>query len=63
MDTGIASYKMKADRSLTEVEWLMSIGGIEVRSGISVPDQATWADLQAEFDAIFVGFGLGADSL
>ena len=61
--TGIASYKMKADRSLSEVEWLMSIGGIEVRSGVSVPDQATWADLQAEFDAIFVGFGLGADSL
>jgi glutamate synthase (NADPH/NADH) small chain len=61
--TGIASYKMKADRSLTEVEWLMSIGGIEVRSGISVPDQMSWADLQAEFDAIFVGFGLGEDSL
>lgn len=61
--TGIASYKMKADRSITEVEWILSIGGIDIRSGISVPDQVTWADLQSEFDAIFIGFGLGEDSL
>jgi dihydropyrimidine dehydrogenase (NAD+) subunit PreT len=61
--SGIASYKMKADRSLTEVEWLMSIGGIDVRSGVSVPDQVTWHDLKSEFDAIFIGFGLGEDSL
>ena len=26
---GVAPYKMKADRSLTEVEWVLSIGGIE----------------------------------
>ena len=61
--TGIASYKMKADRSISEVEWLLSIGGIEIRSGISVPDQCSWTDLKSEFDAIFVGFGLGEDSL
>lgn len=61
--TGIASYKMKSDRSLSEVEWLLSIGGIEIRSGVSVPDQTTWDDLRAEFDAIFIGFGLGEDSL
>ena len=61
--TGIASYKMKADRSISEVEWLLSIGGIEIRSGISVPEQCSWADLKSEFDAIFVGFGLGEDSL
>ena len=61
--TGIASYKMKSDRSLSEVEWLLSIGGIEIRSGVSVPDQTTWDDLRGEFDAIFIGFGLGADSL
>jgi glutamate synthase (NADPH/NADH) small chain len=61
--TGIASYKMKADRSLSEVEWLLSIGGIEIRSGQSVPEQLSWDELKAEFDAIFVGFGLGEDSL
>jgi glutamate synthase (NADPH/NADH) small chain len=61
--TGIASYKMKADRSLSEVEWLLSIGGIEIRSGVSVPDQLSWSDLCDEFDAIFIGFGLGEDTL
>lgn len=61
--TGIASYKMKADRSLSEVEWILSIGGIEIRSGVSVPDQLSWSDLCEEFDAIFIGFGLGEDTL
>jgi glutamate synthase (NADPH/NADH) small chain len=54
---------MKSDRSLSEVEWLLSIGGVEIRSGMSVPDQVSWDDLRAEFDAIFIGFGLGEDSL
>lgn len=61
--TGIASYKMKADRSINEVEWLLSIGGIEIRSGLSIPTDLTWDDLKSEFDAIFIGFGLGEDSL
>ena len=61
--SGIASYKMKSDRSLSEVEWVLSIGGIDIRSHQSVPDQVSWDDLKSEFDAIFVGFGLGEDSL
>lgn len=61
--SGIASYKMKAERSLSEVEWVLSIGGIEIRSHQSVPDQVTWDNLRSEFDAIFIGFGLGEDSL
>ena len=61
--SGIASYKMKSDRSLSEVEWVLSIGGIDIRSHQSVPDQVSWDELKAEFDAIFVGFGLGEDSL
>ena len=35
--TGVAPYKMKADRSLTEVEWVLSIGGIEIVTGVDVP--------------------------
>ena len=61
--TGIAPYKMKADRALSEAEWVLSIGGVEVRSGVSVPDQLTWDALREEFDALFIGFGLGEDSL
>lgn len=61
--TGVAPYKMKSDRSLNEVEWILSIGGINIESGVSVPQDKTWADLQSEYDAIFVGFGLGPDSM
>ena len=32
--TGVAPYKMRADRSVEEVEWVLSIGGIEVRTGV-----------------------------
>jgi dihydropyrimidine dehydrogenase (NAD+) subunit PreT len=61
--TGVAPYKMKADRAAEEAEWVLGIGGIEVRSGVSVPGDVSWEALQREFDAIFLGFGLGPDKL
>lgn len=60
--TGVAPYKMKADRSIDEVEWILSIGGIDVRTGVSIPDDVTFADLLKKHDALFLGFGLGPDS-
>ena len=60
--TGVAPYKMRADRAMTEVEWVLSIGGIEVRTGVSVGTDVTPEALEREFDAVFVGVGLGADS-
>jgi glutamate synthase (NADPH/NADH) small chain len=60
--TGVAPYKMRADRSLEEVEWVLGIGGIEVRAGVVVGRDVKFEDLEKEFDAIFVGLGLGADS-
>ncbi|MCB9679158.1 MAG: NAD(P)-dependent oxidoreductase [Alphaproteobacteria bacterium] len=59
--TGVAPYKMRADRSEDEVDWVLGIGGIEVRLGVSVPGDVSWAELESEFDAIFLGFGLGPD--
>jgi dihydropyrimidine dehydrogenase (NAD+) subunit PreT len=59
--TGVAPYKMKADRSLTEVDWVLSIGGVEVKSGVDVPKDVSWDDLRRDYDAIFIGFGLGRD--
>ena len=59
--TGVAPYKMKADRSLTEVEWVLSIGGVEVKSGVDVPTDISWDDLRRDYEAIFIGFGLGRD--
>jgi glutamate synthase (NADPH/NADH) small chain len=60
--TGVAPHKMKADRSVEEVEWILSIGGIEIKTGVEVGTSVTFAELERDFDAIFVGIGLGADS-
>jgi dihydropyrimidine dehydrogenase (NAD+) subunit PreT len=60
--TGVAPYKMRADKSLEEAAWILSIGGIEIRSGVTVGTDVSWADLERDFDAVFVGLGLGADS-
>ncbi|MEZ4317375.1 MAG: NAD(P)-dependent oxidoreductase [Myxococcota bacterium] len=61
--TGVAPYKMRADRSEQEADWVLAIGGIDVKLGVSVPDDVSWADLERDFDAIFLGFGLGPDRL
>jgi glutamate synthase (NADPH/NADH) small chain len=60
--TGVAPYKMKADRSADEVEWILGIGGIEVRTGVEVGKDLSWADLQGLHDALFLGVGLGPDT-
>jgi dihydropyrimidine dehydrogenase (NAD+) subunit PreT len=60
---GVAPYKMKADRSIDEVEWLMKIGGIEVKTGVSVPDQMSWTNLFKAHSAVLLGFGLGKDKI
>jgi glutamate synthase (NADPH/NADH) small chain len=60
--TGVAPYKMKADRSLEEVEWILGIGGIDVKTGVEVGTSPTLAELEAAHDAVFFGAGLGADT-
>jgi dihydropyrimidine dehydrogenase (NAD+) subunit PreT len=60
--TGVAPYKMKADRSLEEAKWILGIGGIEVKTGVSVGDDVSLEELDERHDAVFVGIGLGADS-
>lgn len=61
--SGIAPYKMKSDRALEEVEWVLSIGGVDVKTGVSIPDDISWTELETKFDAVFLGFGLGPDTL
>lgn len=62
---GIASYKTVDGFAQAEVEWLLSIGGIEMEYGRSLGDADTTLDaLQSEFDAVFLGVGLaGVNSL
>ena len=60
--TGVAPYKMRADRAADEIDWVLAIGGIEVRTGVRVGEAVSLSDLERDFDAVFVGVGLGADS-
>ncbi|MCB9567247.1 MAG: FAD-dependent oxidoreductase [Myxococcales bacterium] len=61
--SGVAPYKMKADRALEEVEWVLGIGGVELRCGVRVGVDVTVDQLLADFDAVFIGVGLGPDRL
>ncbi len=61
--TAIAPYKMKADRAIQEAEYLVQHSGAEVRFGVEVGRHVAWENLEREFDAVFVGVGLGPDRL
>lgn len=59
---GVAPYKMNAERALQEVDWVLSIGGIELKTGVEIPRDITWQQILDKHDAVFIGFGLGPDS-
>ena len=61
--TGVAPHKLRADASLEEVDWVLAIGGIDVRTGVSIGTDLSFEELEKRHDAIFVGAGLGADTL
>jgi glutamate synthase (NADPH/NADH) small chain len=65
---GIAPYKFKGPEALRELEWVLSLGRIELRTGVEVvekasgPGQVAASELLESHDAVFLGLGLGADS-
>ena len=56
---GIAAYKTPGDFAAREVDFILSIGGIEVRTGVALGNGLSLAELRKSFDAVFLGFGLG----
>ena len=56
---GIASYKAVDGFAQTEVDWLLGIGGIELRHDRRLGRDITLDSLRAEYDAVFLGMGLG----
>ena len=56
---GIAYYKMKPEVSLAEVELVKSLG-VELRTGVAVGRDVAVAQLEKDYNAIFIGVGLGA---
>jgi dihydropyrimidine dehydrogenase (NAD+) subunit PreT len=55
---GLASYKTTDNFAQKEVDWLLSIGGIEVRTGQQLGRDITLDSLLGAYDAVFLGLGL-----
>jgi glutamate synthase (NADPH/NADH) small chain len=58
--TGIAPYKSQSSDIKDEIDWLCQLG-IEIKTGVQVGKDIMIDQLQSEFDAIFLGLGLGMD--
>jgi dihydropyrimidine dehydrogenase (NAD+) subunit PreT len=56
---GVAEYKLRAPDSLREVAIIAELG-VEFRFGVSIENESDLAALEQEYDAIFIGIGLGA---
>jgi glutamate synthase (NADPH/NADH) small chain len=55
---GIAAYKTVDDFAAREVQYILGIGGIEVRTGVGLGKDVSLAGLRETYDAVFLGFGL-----
>jgi dihydropyrimidine dehydrogenase (NAD+) subunit PreT len=56
---GIAAYKVVEDFAQREVEWLYSIGGIDVKNDVMLGRDVTLSALRMQYDAVFLAIGLG----
>lgn len=65
---GIAPYKLQADDALHEIEFILGLGDVELKTGLCVvkgeakEGQVSAEDLLRDFDAVFLGIGLGPDN-
>ncbi|MDH3362782.1 MAG: NAD(P)-dependent oxidoreductase [Gammaproteobacteria bacterium] len=57
---GIAAYKTIDDFAQKEIEYVLSIGGIELRNGEMLGKDFTLQELRISYDAVFIGIGLGS---
>lgn len=56
---GIAAYKTTDGFAQAEVDWLLKIDGITLEYGRALGDGLSLSGLQADYDAVFLGIGLG----
>jgi glutamate synthase (NADPH/NADH) small chain len=59
LDTyGIAAYKLRASDAVREIELVRRLG-VEIKNNVLVGKDATLIELEKNYDAIFIGIGLG----
>jgi len=56
---GIAAYKTPGGFAQAEVDYVTAIGGIVIESGKALGEHFELADLRTNYDAVFLGLGLG----
>lgn len=59
MTYGIAAYKVTPKFCQDEVDFITSLGGIEIKYDHSLGKEVTLADLQKDYDAVYLGMGVG----
>jgi glutamate synthase (NADPH/NADH) small chain len=55
---GIAAYKVLDDIAQKEIDYILEIGGIEIKNNSELGADLTLDQLRDEFDAVFIGVGL-----
>ena len=56
---GLAAYKTAGDFAQRELQWLLSQGGITLRTGVRIENSEQLMAIREEYDAVFLGVGLG----
>lgn len=59
MTYGIAAYKVTPQFCQDEVDYILSIGGIEIKYEQTLGVDFTLADLKKEYDAVYLAMGVG----
>ncbi len=59
MTYGIAAYKVTPQFCEDEVDYITSIGGIEIKYNQELGKDITLSHLKKEYDAVYLGFGVG----
>lgn len=59
---GLAPYKMADDFAQREVAFILGVGGITVEHGRKLGADLSLDSLRANYDAVFLGVGLGANN-
>jgi len=59
MTYGVAAYKVTPESCKEEVDYITSIGGIDIQYKKELGKDITLAELQKKYDAVFLGIGVG----
>jgi len=59
MTYGIAAYKVTPEFCEDEVQYILSVGGIDIKYNQALGRDIHLADLQRDYDAVYLAFGVG----